>query len=197
MGRALRLRGGEITRRERLVLGVDPGSAVTGWGVVRAAGQRLEYVESGVLRLSGARAERLSRIFGEMRDLCERVRPDILSLEESFVGDNVQTAFRLGEARGAVMVAAATSGVTVVEYSPAEIKMAVVGNGRADKAQVQAMVVRLLSIAKRLVVDESDALGAAICHLHMGSFDATIARGVGFGGGRAGGRRGRTRGGWS
>jgi len=189
------VREADAEARRRLVLGIDPGSAITGWGAVRADGMRLEYVDSGVLRLRGARAARLARVHAEVSALCERLRPDVLSLEESFVGDNVQTAFRLGEARGAVMVAAATCGVPVVEYSPAGIKMAVVGSGRADKLQVQAMVVRLLSIGKRLLADESDALGAAICHVHVGGFDATLAAAVGFGG--AGKRRRGTRKGWS
>jgi crossover junction endodeoxyribonuclease RuvC len=190
------VREADAAGRQRLVLGVDPGSAVTGWGVVRADGARLEYVDSGVLRLRGGRAARLARIYAEVRDLCVRLRPDVLSLEESFVGDNVQTAFRLGEARGAVMVAAATCAVPVVEYSPAGIKMAVVGSGRADKLQVQAMVARLLGIGKRLIADESDALGAAICHVHLGRFDATLAGAIGFGGagGRRRGRRGARKG---
>jgi len=193
VGRALRLRGSEAAGRQRVVLGVDPGSAVTGWGAVRTSGQRLEYVDGGVLRLRGARAERLARVYTDMRELCERLRPDVLSLEESFVGDNVQSAFRLGEARGAVMVAAATCGVPVFEYSPAGIKRAVAGSGRADKLQVQAMVTRLLDVTKRLIADESDALAAAICHVHMQGFEATLARGVAFGG--SGVRRRRSRGG--
>jgi crossover junction endodeoxyribonuclease RuvC len=189
------VREADAGARRCLVLGVDPGSAITGWGAVRADGLRLEYVDSGVVRLRGERAERLARVHAEVGALCARLRPDVLSLEESFVGDNVQTAFRLGEARGAVMVAAATCGVPVVEYSPAGIKMAVVGSGRADKLQVQAMVVRLLGIAKRLVADESDALGAAICHVHVGGFDAKLADAAGFGG--AGVRRRGARKGWS
>ncbi len=156
------------------VLGIDPGTTVTGWGVVRSSGDSLERVASGVLRLRGERAAKLGAIFALVLDLCERHRPDAVSLEQSFVGDNVQTAFRLGEARGSVMVAAARSGVAVHEYSPAAIKMAVAGSGRADKAQMGGMVTRLLGVTTDLVADEADALGAAICHTNTARFAAKI-----------------------
>jgi crossover junction endodeoxyribonuclease RuvC len=98
--------------------------------------------------------------------------PHSVSLEKTFVGENVQSAFRLGEARGAILVAAAQAGVVVTEYSPAEIKVAVAGNGRAAKEQMQIMVGRLLALRTALAGDEADALGAAICHLHTHSFAA-------------------------
>jgi crossover junction endodeoxyribonuclease RuvC len=100
--------------------------------------------------------------------------PQCVSLEKTFVGDNVQTAFRLGEARGAILVAAAQAGVAVCEYAPAEIKVAVAGNGRAAKEQMQIMVARLLGIADALAADQADALGAAICHLHTSRFAARV-----------------------
>ena len=156
------------------VLGIDPGTTVTGWGVVRSSSDSLERVASGVLRLRGERAAKLAAIFALVLELCEQHRPDALSLEQSFVGDNVQTAFRLGEARGSVMVAAARAGVTVHEYSPAAIKMAVAGSGRADKAQVGGIVTRLLGVTSVLVADEADALGAAICHTNTARFAARI-----------------------
>lgn len=156
------------------VLGIDPGTVATGWGVVDEAGRRLLCVASGVVRPNGSRAERLAVIFRALCELCERFRPVVLSLEQSFVGDNVQTAFRLGEARGAVMVAAASLGLPVVEYTPAQIKLAVVGSGRAVKAQMQVMVAKLLATEALLAADEADALGAAICHLHTSRFDARV-----------------------
>jgi crossover junction endodeoxyribonuclease RuvC len=179
---------------DRRVLGVDPGSNVTGWGLIQVIDQRLARVESGVVRVRGSRAERLARIHDEISGICERLRPDVLSLEQSFVGDNVQTAFRLGEARGAIMVAAAGAGVPVVEYAPAAIKVAVVGNGRAAKTQVQTMVVRLLGLAENLAADEADALGAAICHVHTNGFNAKVAAGRSFGGAVPAGRRSAARG---
>ena len=101
-----------------------------------------------------------------------------MSLEKTFVGENVQSAFRLGEARGAILVASAQAGVPVCEYSPAEIKVAVAGNGRAAKEQMQIMVARLLALRGALAADEADALGAAICHLHTHSFTARVSDGA-------------------
>lgn len=149
-----------------LVLGVDPGTVVTGWGLVREHGAQLTHVASGVVRLRGDRAERLVVLHRELCEICARFVPELLSLEKSFVGENVQTAFRLGEARGVAMVAAAQSGARVEEFSPAEIKIGVSGSGRASKSQVQFMVRELLKIDRELVADEADALAAAICALH-------------------------------
>jgi len=165
------------------VLGVDPGTVVLGWGVVDARGGRLLRVASGVLRCEGVRADRLAMICDTMLELCERYGPAALSLEQTFVGDNVQSAFRLGEARGAVMVAASRAGVGIAEYSPAQIKLAVAGSGRATKAQMQLMVGRLLAVSEALAADEADALGAAICHAHAGRSEAVLAAaGRGWGG---------------
>ncbi len=140
-----------------------------------SAGSQLQRVASGVLRCQGARADRLAVICDTILEICERFRPASVSLEQTFVGDNVQSAFRLGEARGAIMVAASRSGLGVVEYSPAQIKLAVAGSGRATKAQMQLMVGRLLAVADALATDEADALGAAICHAHAGRSDALLA----------------------
>lgn len=157
------------------VLGVDPGTVALGWGVVDVRGTRLQRVASGVLRCKGVRADRLALICDTMFELCEQFRPTALSLEQTFVGDNVQSAFRLGEARGAIMVAASRAGLGVIEYTPSQIKLAVAGSGRATKAQMQLMVGRLLAVADALATDEADALGAAICHAHAGRSDAVMA----------------------
>jgi crossover junction endodeoxyribonuclease RuvC len=172
------------------VLGVDPGTVALGWGIVEARGQVLCRIAGGVIRGVGTRAERLAAIHLELGALCARFTPTALSLEQTFVGDNVQSAFRLGEARGAVMVAACQARLAVAEYSPAEIKLAVAGSGRASKAQMQAMVGRLLGAPEPLAADEADALGAAICHVYAGRFNAVIAQAVSWGGSGAGrGRR--------
>ena len=171
------------------VLGIDPGTVATGWGVVDEAEHRLLCVGSGVVRPNGSRAERLASIFRALCELVERYRPSVVSLEQSFVGDNVQTAFRLGEARGAVMVAAASLGLPVVEYSPAQIKLAVVGSGRAVKAQMQVMVGKLLATEALLAADEADALGAAICHVYAGAFNALVAQATPWGSRGGSGRR--------
>ncbi len=156
------------------VLGVDPGTVATGWGVVEEIDRRLTYVAGGVIRARGPLAQRLARVYGQTQQILSNFAPSCISLEKTFVGDNVQSAFRLGEARGAILVAAARAGVAVQEYSPAEIKVAVAGNGRAAKEQMQAMVKRLLSLDGALAADEADALGAAICHLHTHAFAARL-----------------------
>jgi crossover junction endodeoxyribonuclease RuvC len=172
----------------RRVIGVDPGTVALGWGIVEPIGAGVAHIASGVIRARGTRAERLAEICDVLGDICVRFAPHALSLEQTFVGDNVQSAFRLGEARGAVMVAACRARLEVAEYSPAEIKVAVAGSGRASKVQMQSMVVRLLGLPEPLAADEADALGAAICHLHAGRFAAVLATGTSWGG-----RAGRTR----
>lgn len=166
----------------RRVLGVDPGTVVLGWGIVESAGAAVEYVASGVVRARGSRAERLAEIHDVLGDICGRFLPTALSLEQTFVGANVQSAFRLGEARGAVMVAACRARLDVAEYSPAEIKVAVAGSGRASKEQMQQMVARLLGVPDALAADEADALGVAICHLQAGRFAALVGGAKGWGG---------------
>lgn len=154
------------------VLGIDPGTVVTGWGLVEERGSRLSRIESGVIRTRGVLPARLAAIHEGIRLLLERLSPACVSLEKSFVGTNVQSAFRLGEARGVILAAAAQREVAVHEYSPAEIKISVSGTGRATKDQVQMMVSRLLGIDPVPYSDESDAIAAAICHLHRAHFAA-------------------------
>jgi crossover junction endodeoxyribonuclease RuvC len=156
------------------VLGVDPGTVATGWGVVEEVDRRLTYVAGGVIRARGPLAQRLARVYEQTQQVLSNFAPTCISLEKTFVGDNVQSAFRLGEARGAILVAAAQAGIPVQEYSPAEIKVAVAGSGRAAKEQMQLMVRRLLGLAQTLASDEADALGAAICHLHTHTFTAQV-----------------------
>jgi crossover junction endodeoxyribonuclease RuvC len=177
----------------RRVLGIDPGTVALGWGIVDGVGGALAHVASGVVRATGARADRLGGIHRELAALCAHFAPHALSLEQTFVGDNVQSAFRLGEARGAVMVAASQAQLPVAEYTPAEIKVAVAGSGRASKAQMQCMVARLLGITDPLAEDQADALGAAICHVYAGQFHALIAGAPGWGAAATRRRRGAAR----
>ncbi|MBI3782202.1 MAG: crossover junction endodeoxyribonuclease RuvC [Deltaproteobacteria bacterium] len=160
------------------VLGIDPGTVNTGWGVVDGDGSHLVHKSSGVILCRGPLSQRLLRIFEELKHIFDDHAPQCISLEKTFVGDNVQSAFRLGEARGAILVAAAQAGVTVCEYAPAEIKVAVAGSGRAAKEQMQIMVARLLGIPDTLAPDQADALGAAICHLHTSRFAARVGDAV-------------------
>jgi len=156
------------------VLGVDPGTVAAGWGVIDQTGQRLAYVAGGVIRSRGPLPQRLAHVYDETCRILSEFEPRCVSLEKTFVGENVQSAFRLGEARGAILVASARAGVPVSEYTPAEIKVAVAGNGRATKEQMQIMVARLLALSGALAGDEADALGAAICHLHTQSFTVQV-----------------------
>jgi crossover junction endodeoxyribonuclease RuvC len=156
------------------VLGIDPGTVATGWGVVDEDAGRLTYVGGGVIRPRGALPQRLTEIYEQVRRVIDELRPVYASLEKSFVGENVQSAFRLGEARGVILVAAAQAQLAVHEYSPAEIKVAVVGQGRATKEQMQDMVGRLLELRAALGADEADALGAALCHLQTQRFAARV-----------------------
>ena len=149
------------------VLGIDPGTSVTGWGVVEPAGAAFCRVASGVvtMRSSLAIGERLQKIRDAVAEVLEMHQPSALALEKAFVAHNVQSAFRLGEARGAVLIAAAEAGVPVFEYAPAEVKLSVVGYGRADKQQMVRGVALRLGIARAARSDEADALGLALCHL--------------------------------
>jgi len=160
------------------VLGIDPGTVATGWGVVDESGQTLKYVAGGVIRSRGSLASRLAVIFDGIRRILAEHNPSCAGLEKTFVGENVQSAFRLGEARGVILLAAEMAGVRVAEYAPAEVKVAVTGQGRASKEQMQIMVGRLLGLTTSVAPDEADALGVAICHLHTQRFRDTIGEAI-------------------
>jgi crossover junction endodeoxyribonuclease RuvC len=152
------------------VLGIDCGGAYTGYGVVEMdSGGRLMCLTYGAIKLSPreALAQRLSQIYQGLGTLIADHRPDQVAIEGIFYALNVKSALQLGQVRGVAMLAAATAGLEVAEYSPLTIKSSVVGYGRAEKQQVQHMVTRLLSLAKTPEpMDASDALAIAICHLH-------------------------------
>lgn len=157
------------------VLGVDPGTVATGWGLVEERGSRLLRVDSGVIRPRGTLSSRLAAIYESVCQALERFSPTCVSLEKSFVGTNVQSAFRLGEARGVILAATGLHEIPVHEYAPAEVKVAVTGAGRATKEQVQLMVARLLGVQAIGASDEADALATAICHIHRARFHTQIA----------------------
>jgi crossover junction endodeoxyribonuclease RuvC len=150
------------------ILGVDPGNAVTGFGVVER-GAALGFVAAGTLRSRGmARGPaRLAALYQRLVAVIDRYLPHAMSLERSFVAANVQSAFALGEARAVAMLAAAHRQIPVFEYMPTDVKLTVAGYGRADKLQVKQMVRRtlLLEPAIALTDDASDALAIALCHL--------------------------------
>lgn len=148
-----------------IILGIDPGSRVTGYGLINSVGNRLEYVGCGCIRTGNeAQSERLLTIFTQLTTIIEIHAPQQAAIEEVFVGRNVQSALKLGQARGSAMVACLAQGLPVGEYSPRQVKQALVGAGGADKGQVQHMVKALLSISDTIAEDAADALAIAICH---------------------------------
>lgn len=150
------------------ILGVDPGSGVTGWGLIEAAGTRLSFVAAGVVRPKRAlsRAERLAAIHDALADLIAAHGPHEAAVEETFVNASPRDALVLGEARGVALLAPARAGIAVAEYAANTIKKSVVGRGHAEKAQVAAMVRVLLPASGEQAADAADALAVAICHAH-------------------------------
>jgi crossover junction endodeoxyribonuclease RuvC len=162
-------------------LGIDPGSRVTGWGVVERRGSEFHAVEWGTIRLPASLeiAARLARVYAACGELVAQWCPEAVVVERAFVGRNVHSALRLGETRGVVLAAASATGVQVSEYTPAEVKLAAVGHGRADKETVGRGVVALLRIARRPASDASDALALALCHLQQAPLREAVARALG------------------
>ena len=150
-----------------LILGIDPGSRVTGYGLVRSQQGKLIYVASGCIRLTDeALAKRLHVIFQGVTQIIQQYQPDDFAIEEVFMAKNAGSALKLGQARGAAMVAASHAGLDVSEYSARKVKQAVVGKGSAEKQQVQQMIMTLLSLDSSPQADAADALAIAVCHAH-------------------------------
>jgi crossover junction endodeoxyribonuclease RuvC len=151
------------------VLGIDPGSETTGWGVVEGDARRYRLVEFGTIRASARLrfAARLLKVSNGVEELLERFRPDVCAVEEAFFAANAQTALKLGHVRGVVLLAAERAGVEIAEYAPRLIKQSVVGYGAAEKHQVKEMVRVLLRLKEAPTpFDASDALAVALCHFH-------------------------------
>jgi crossover junction endodeoxyribonuclease RuvC len=164
-------------RRGMRVMGVDPGNAVTGFGVVERD-RSLRLIDAGTIRPGAAErgSTRLATIYGRLLEAIDQHEPVVISLERSFVAANVQSAFRLGEARAMAMLAAAHRGLALFEYTPTDIKLTIAGHGRADKAQVKYMVGRTLEApsVEQLADDAADALAVALCHLFRMKMPASV-----------------------
>lgn len=165
-----------------IVLGIDPGSRVTGFGVVREIGNRLICIDCGAVSAPAELplADRLWRMHGELRAVIERTRPDVMAVEAVFYGKNVRAAITLAHARGVALLAAAEAGIPVIEYAPMQVKKAAVGVGRAGKEQIAEMMTRLFRLApggKRRLADATDALAVAFCHLGVAATESRIAKG--------------------
>jgi crossover junction endodeoxyribonuclease RuvC len=157
------------------VLGVDPGTAITGWGLVEADGQSLRVVDYGAITTAAGEplAGRLQQIYRRLRELIAESRPEAVAVEELFFSRNARTALAVGHARGVALLAVAEAGLPLHEYTPLEVKQAVAGYGRADKEQVQAMVCLLLNLDTVPRPDDAaDALAVAICHVHSARLKA-------------------------
>jgi crossover junction endodeoxyribonuclease RuvC len=156
------------------ILGIDPGSRITGYGVVDRVGTRLVHVASGSLKLPDVEVpERLLVLFDELSGIIQAHLPEEGAVEQIFFGRNANSALKLGQARGVILLALARLALPVYEYTPTTIKQAVVGKGHADKTQVQHMVRILLNLPHAPAPDEADALAVAICHGHT---QATVAQ---------------------
>ncbi len=150
-----------------LIIGIDPGSRLTGYGIINKEGSKLTFVDAGTIRTeTPGMPERLKRIFEGLTSIIEYYQPTEAAIEQVFMASNPDSALKLGQARGAAMTAVVVKNLTVAEYSARQIKLSVVGYGAAEKEQVQMMVTRLLNLSVTPQADAADALATAICHAH-------------------------------
>ena len=150
-----------------IILGIDPGSRVTGYGVINHNGQTIEYVDSGCIRIQpGELPERLKQVYDGIDQVIEAWSPQMVGIEQVFMAKNADSALKLGQARGAAIVAAMNHDLPVSEYSARQVKQSVVGTGSADKEQVQHMVMAMLRLNRKPQADAADALAVALCHAH-------------------------------
>ncbi len=150
-----------------IILGIDPGSRITGYGVIQQKGSKCFYIASGCIRTKGeSLAPKLDMIFKGISEVIKQYQPTEFGIEQVFMAKNPDSALKLGQARGAAIVAATQADLYVCEYSARQIKQAVTGTGGADKEQVQQMVMQILKLSGRPQADAADGLAVAICHAH-------------------------------
>ena len=154
-----------------IILGIDPGSNITGYGVIDSEKNQLKYIASGCIRVTEkVLSQRLEQVFSGIREVLGLYCPVEVAIEQVFMHQNANTALKLGQARGAAIVAASLNGLSVAEYSAKQVKSAVVGYGAASKDQVQSMICQLLKLSEKPQVDAADALAVAICHANTRKF---------------------------
>jgi len=161
-----------------IILGIDPGSRLTGYGVIKQNGRKFTYLGSGCIKAIAAGKElgpRLQTIFAGVSELILQFQPDMFAIEQVFMAKNPDSALKLGQARGAAIVAATNKGLNIAEYSARQIKQSVVGTGAADKSQVQHMVKSILKLPGTPQADAADALAVALCHGHSHEFIDKLA----------------------
>lgn len=154
-------------QKERIILGIDPGTNIMGYGIIQCKGEKMEMICMDVLKLSSSanHALKLKHIFDTTSGLIEKYHPDEMALEAPFFGKNVQSMLKLGRAQGVAMAAGLSKNLPVIEYSPKKIKQSITGNGNASKEQVAAMLIQLLNIKEApKYLDATDGLAAAVCH---------------------------------
>jgi crossover junction endodeoxyribonuclease RuvC len=162
-----------INTKERIILGIDPGTAVMGYGLIKEIGSKIELISLGVVKMDKIDDHmlKLQRIFEKTVALIDNYKPDCLAIEAPFYGKNIQVMLKLGRAQGVAMAAALSRNIEVTEYAPRKIKMAITGNGNAAKEQVAAMLQNLLKFSETPdFLDATDGLAVAVCH----SFQKTI-----------------------
>ena len=168
-----------------LILGIDPGSRITGYGLINVVGSRQEYVASGCIRIKGDELpERLQQVYAGVTEIIEHYCPQEMAIEQVFMARNADSALKLGQARGVAIVAGVNQGLPVAEYAARKVKQAVVGKGSADKSQVQHMVTSILKLPGLPQEDAADALAIALCHAHTRSSLIMMAGARGSRGGR-------------
>jgi crossover junction endodeoxyribonuclease RuvC len=161
------------------VLGIDPGTRVCGWGVVDATRPRPTHVGHGAVTMEGELVDRLAALYLDLERVISETGPEVVAVEGLFTHKNARSALILGHARGVALLCAARAGLRGHEYPPATVKRAVVGNGRADKRQVQTMIAALLGIPAPKVADAADALAVALCHIQKAPIAGRLAALVG------------------
>jgi crossover junction endodeoxyribonuclease RuvC len=156
-----------VSQKERIILGIDPGTAVMGYGLVKETGSKIELISLGVVKMGAIDDHmlKLRRIFEKTVQLIDNYHPDCLAIEAPFYGKNIQVMLKLGRAQGIAMAAALSRNVEITEYSPRKIKQAITGNGNATKEQVAAMLQNLLKFSETPeFLDATDGLAVAVCH---------------------------------
>lgn len=160
------------------ILGIDPGSYVTGYGIIQTEGDRIYYVGSGCIRVDNdSISERLKKIFHGIREVIAELQPEEVAIEQIFIHKNPNSALKLGQARGVAIVASALEGIDVFEYAARAVKQAIVGYGGASKFQIQRMVCNLLKLSGVPSEDSADALAVALCHANTKCDRLPICRG--------------------
>jgi len=161
-----------------IILGIDPGSRITGYGIISKQGNRLIHIDNGAIFTQSAKdfPQRLEQIFTGLSAVIAQYQPEAVAVENVFLAKNAQSALKLGQARGAAIVAAVNVGLCVFEYTALQVKQAVVGSGRAEKVQVQQMIKALLNLPEVAQEDASDALAVAVCHAHSAGMNSILKR---------------------